>query len=97
MKDYDEEIKSIVQAFGLPEETNDIVLKSVYEVLKARIGLRLALELSEDQLEKIQPIMESQDMSKVFATIQTVIPDFDHILDEEIKAIKNAVAEEIRS
>ncbi len=91
MKNYDEKINEIVKLFNMPPNTNDIVFESVYEILKARIGLRLAKGLSNEQLEEIKPLMDGQESTAIFDAMQTIIPDFDRILDEEIQAIKQAI------
>ncbi len=88
MKDFDQEIRDIVVALGIPKEAEGPMLDSIYENLKDRVGMHLSIVLSDEDIERVQPIINSVDDSKLFSEISQVIPNFDEIVEEEIEVIR---------
>lgn len=88
MKDYDQELRDIVTALGVPKEAEAPMLDSIYENLKNRVGLHLSVVLSDEEIDRIQPVIDSIDDSKLFSEISQIIPNFDEIIEEEIEVIR---------
>lgn len=92
MKNYDKELEAIVKSMGLPPAAEDVMLESIYDNLKSRVGMRIARELSDEDLTKLEPIIGTEDAQKVFEQISKYVPNFDQIMDEEIEGIKADIA-----
>lgn len=92
MKNYDKELEAIVKSLALPPNAEDVMLESIYDNLKSRVGMRIARELSDEDLAKLEPIIGSEDAEKVFEEISKYVPNFDQIMDEEIEGIKADIA-----
>lgn len=88
MKDYDQELRDIVAALGIPKEAEGPMLDSIYENLKNSVGLHLSIVLSDEDIERIQPLVDSLDDSKLFYGMSQIIPNFDEIVEEEIAVIR---------
>ena len=92
MKDYDQKIEALVDSLGIPTKDRDLMIASIYQNLKIRIGFRLASTLSEEEMDKLEPIMKDDSDKTSISKLEQVLPEFDKILDEEINAFKKELA-----
>ncbi|MGH7142298.1 MAG: DUF5663 domain-containing protein [Candidatus Saccharimonadales bacterium] len=87
---------SLLQALGLdslPQVDKSSLLKHIYETLEMRVGMRLADQMTNEQLDEFEHFFNTQDDSGAFHWLETNFPNYKEIVDEEFSKLKNEVAQ----
>lgn len=92
MNNYDRELESIVDSMNIPNEAREIMLNSLYENFKSRIGIRLALELKPEDIGVVMAITKEKDDKTFFKMLADSFPSFDQVLTEELNEMKSTIA-----
>ena len=87
-KDYDKAIVELVNSMNIPDKDRELMIASIYQNLKIRLGIKMASLLSDEQLSKLEQAYSSGDNSSAFLEIEKMIPNFDQLLSNEIAEIK---------
>lgn len=90
MKDFDQEIVEIVSSMDIPKKDHDLMIGTIYENLKARIGYRIASLLSEEEAKEL----EEMDEEKFFLSLDKLIPNIDQMIEEELAQIRRELIAE---
>ncbi len=78
---------------GLPDAEKSTFLKHVYETLEMRVGVRLADQMSNDQLDEFERYFEAKDDAGAFKWLETNFPNYKDIVQEEFDKLKAEVAQ----
>jgi len=87
MKNYDDQIEKIVDSLNIPDKDRDLMIASIYQDLKLRVGMRLAEELSDEELAKLMPLFNEDNQEEALMRISHMAPNLDQIIDEELAII----------
>lgn len=91
MTNYDSELEAIVDSMKIPPEAREIMLNSLYENLKSRIGIRLALELKPQDIEIVMAISKETDDQAFFKKLTEAFPNFDQVMTKELNDMKTEI------
>ncbi len=87
---------NLLQELGLqalPEAEKNSFLKHIYETLEMRVGIRLADQMSNDQLDEFERYFETKDDAGAFKWLETNFPNYKDIVQEEFDKLKAEVAQ----
>jgi hypothetical protein len=78
---------------GLPAAEKNSFLKHVYETLEMRVGIRLADQMSNEQLDEFERYFEAKDDAGAFKWLETNFPNYKEIVQQEFDKLKAEVAQ----
>lgn len=87
---------SLLQELGLdtlPTNEKDGLLKHIYETLEMRVGMRLADQMSNQQLDEFEKYFEAKDDAGAFKWLETNFPNYKDIVQQEFDKLKIEVAQ----
>lgn len=88
MQNFDQEIQDIVNSMDIPIKDHDLMIGSIYENLKLRVGIRMSSILNEEQLEQLEKTAQKDNDDDIFILINKYIPGADKLIQEELDQIK---------
>jgi hypothetical protein len=87
---------SLLQELGLgtlPDPEKNSLLKHIYETLEMRVGIRLADQMSNQQLDEFEQYFEAKDDAGAFKWLETNFPNYKEIVQEEFDKLKAEVGQ----
>lgn len=82
---------TLLQEVGLgvlPDGEKNSLLKHIYETLEMRVGIRLADQMSNEQLDEFERYFEAKDDAGAFKWLETNFPNYKEIVQEEFDKLK---------
>src|SRR3954469_19584380 len=87
---------SLLEEVGLgklPENEKNSFLKHIYETLEMRVGIRLADQMSNEQLDEFEKYFEAKDDAGAFKWLETNFPNYKEIVQQEFDKLKGEVGQ----
>lgn len=78
---------------SLPTEERKNLLNHIYETLELRVGMRLADQMTNQQLDEFEKYFEAKDDKGAFNWLETNFPNYKDIVQEEFDKLKTEVAQ----
>lgn len=78
---------------SLPQEERRSLLSHIYETLELRVGMRLADQMSNEQLDEFEKYFEARDDKGAFSWLETNFPNYKEIVQQEFDKLKAEVAQ----
>ena len=78
---------------ALPANEKNSFLKHIYETLEMRVGIRLADQMTNQQLDEFEKYFEAKDDAGAFKWLETNFPNYKDIVQQEFDKLKNEVAQ----
>lgn len=78
---------------GLPAEEKAGFLKHIYETLEMRVGMRLADQMTNEQLDEFETFYNAKDDAGAFRWLETNFPNYKDIVAEEFQKLKSEIAQ----
>ncbi len=76
----------------LPAEEKKALQKHIYETLEMRVGMRLADQMTNEQLDEFETYFNARDDAGAFRWLETNFPNYKDIVAEEFDKLKSEVA-----
>ncbi|MGH7234034.1 MAG: DUF5663 domain-containing protein [Candidatus Saccharimonadales bacterium] len=76
---------------AMPEEEKRALLSHIYETLEMRVGVRLADQMSDEQLDEFEKYFEAKDDAGAFHWLETNFPNYKQIVEEEYNKLKEEI------
>ncbi len=92
--------ESLLQEIGLNSLSSDdknSLLKHIYETLEMRVGVRLADQMTQQQLDEFEKYFEAKDDVGAFNWLETNFPNYKEIVQEEFDKLKVEVKASVPS
>lgn len=77
---------------ALPEEEKKALEKHIYETLEMRVGMRLADQMTNEQLDEFETYFNARDDAGAFHWLETNFPNYKDIVADEFDKLKSEVA-----
>lgn len=87
---------NLLQELGLgtlPAEEKRSLLTHIYETLEMRVGMRLADQMTNEQLDEFETYFEAKDDAGAFKWLETNFPNYKEIVNEEFEKLKAEVGQ----
>jgi hypothetical protein len=78
---------------ALPAAEKNSFLKHIYETLEMRVGIRLADQMTNQQLDEFERYFEAKDDAGAFKWLETNFPNYKEIVQQEFDKLKAEVAQ----
>lgn len=85
---------SLLEEIGLgslPDGEKNSLLRHIYETLEMRVGMRLADQMTNEQLDEFEQYFEAKDDAGAFKWLETNFPNYKEIVQEEFDKLKAEV------
>lgn len=95
----DEETLAELGLGKLPKHESDLLRLQMYETLEMRVGKRLAVDMSDSQLDEFKKYIEGDDEVGALRWLESNFPSYKEIVHDEWESLKKeivAVAPDIR-
>lgn len=76
---------------GLPKEEKDKMLRHIYETLEMRVGMKLAQQMSEQQLTEFEAFIDRNDEQGALKWLETNFPNYKQVVGDELEALRNEI------
>lgn len=77
---------------GMPAEEKSGFLKHIYETLEMRVGMRLADQMTNEQLDEFETFYNAKDDAGAFRWLETNFPNYKDIVADEFQKLKGEIA-----
>ena len=87
---------TLLQEIGLgslPQAEKTSLLNHIYETLELRVGMRLADQMSNEQLDEFEKYFEAKDDKGAFTWLETNFPNYKDIVQQEFDKLKAEVGQ----
>lgn len=78
---------------SLPQEEKRELLNHIYETLELRVGMRLADQMTNEQLDEFEKYFEAKDDKGAFSWLETNFPNYKDIVQQEFDKLRAEVAQ----
>lgn len=76
---------------ALPAEEKNRMLAHIYETLEMRVGMKLAEQMSNDQLDAFEGFIDKNDEAGALNWLETNFPDYKKVVGSELEALKQEI------
>jgi hypothetical protein len=77
----------------LPDDEKKALEKHIYETLEMRVGMRLADQMTNEQLDEFETYFNARDDAGAFRWLETNFPNYKDIVAEEFDKLKAEVGQ----
>lgn len=76
---------------GLPQDDKEKMKAHIYETLEMRVGMTLASQMSEAQLDEFEQLMNREDEAGALRWLETNFPNYRQVVATELDKLKEEV------
>lgn len=76
---------------SLPAAEKNKMLAHIYETLELRVGMRLAEQMTDAQLDEFEGFIDRQDEAGALHWLETNFPDYKKVVAEELEKLKSEI------
>src|SRR5471030_1715438 len=87
---------SLLEELGLgslPDEEKTRLRQHIYETLEMRVGMRLADQMTNEQLDEFEQYVNAQDDAGAFKWLETNFPNYKDVVNDEFEKLKAEVGQ----
>ncbi len=85
---------NLLQELGLgslPTDEKNKMLAHIYETLELRVGMKLAEQMSDAQLDEFEGFIDRNDEAGALRWLETNFPDYKQVVASELDNLKNEI------
>ncbi|MFO0882529.1 MAG: DUF5663 domain-containing protein [Candidatus Saccharimonadales bacterium] len=75
----------------LPPEDKKQMLNHIYETLELRVGMKLAENMSDEQLDDFEKLMDAGNEAGALTWLETNVPNYKDVVASELETLKNEI------
>lgn len=94
----DDDFLATIGLATLPADQKPDMLRHIYETLELRVGMKLAEQMSDAQLDEFEGFIDRKDDAGALKWLETNFPNYKQVVAEELEKLKaeiGASAEQI--
>ncbi len=76
---------------SLPPAEKNKMLAHIYETLELRVGMKLAEQMSDAQLDEFEKFIDSNDEAGALKWLETNFPDYKQVVADELEKLKTEI------
>lgn len=77
----------------LPAEEKSKMLAHIYETLEMRVGVRLAEQMSDQQLDEFEGYINANDEAGALRWLESTFPSYKQVVAEEFEKLKAEISQ----
>jgi predicted RNA-binding Zn ribbon-like protein len=85
---------NLLQELGLgslPADEKNQMLGQIYETLEMRVGMKLAEQMSNEQLDEFEAFINANDEAGALKWLETNFPDYKKVVADELENLKKEI------
>lgn len=85
---------NLLQELGLgalPTEDKNKMLAHIYETLELRVGMKLAEQMSDAQLDEFEGFIDRNDEAGALKWLETNFPNYKQVVADELEKLKSEI------
>src|SRR6266481_8490245 len=75
----------------LPAAEKNKMLAHIYETLELRVGMRLAEQMSDEQLDEFEAFIDRNDEAGALKWLETNFPNYKQVVADELDSLKKEI------
>ena len=79
---------------ALPAEEKNKMLAHIYETLELRVGIRLAEQMTDAQLDEFEGFIDRNDEAGALKWLETNFPDYKKVVGDELEKLKREIKDQ---
>lgn len=86
---------NLLQQLGLgslPQDEKTKLLKQIYDTLEMRVGMKLAEQMTDAQLDEFEQFVNTNDEQGAFRWLETNFPNYKEVVANEFEVLKTEIA-----
>lgn len=76
---------------ALPAEEKNKMLGHIYETLEMRVGMKLAEQMTNEQLDEFEGFIDKNDEPGALTWLETNFPGYKQVVSEELEKLKSEI------
>lgn len=84
----DDELLQQLGLAALPTEEKNKMLAHIYETLELRVGMKLAEQMSDSQLDEFEAFIDRNDEEGALKWLEGNFPDYKKVVADELEKLK---------
>ena len=76
---------------ALPAEEKNKMLAHIYETLETRVGMKLAEQMTDAQLDEFEAYINRNDEAGALTWLESNFPNYKQVVAEELERLKNEI------
>src|SRR6201993_3427912 len=81
----------------LPAEEKNKMLAHIYETLELRVGMKLAEQMSDAQLDEFEGFIDRNDEAGALKGLGTNFPEYKQVVADELEKLKAEIKQQARA
>lgn len=85
---------NLLQELGLgalPAEDKNRMLAHIYETLEMRVGMRLAEQMTNEQLDEFEGFIDRNDEAGALKWLESNFPNYKQVVADQLELLKNEI------
>ncbi len=91
MLKIDDNLLGDIGLADLPQEEKNRMLKHIYETLEMRVGMTLAAQMSDEQLDEFEDLANANDDAGALSYLENNFPDYKKVVEAELIKLKEEI------
>jgi predicted RNA-binding Zn ribbon-like protein len=79
---------------ALPATEKQPFLKHIYETLEMRVGMKLAEQMTEAQLDEFEAFIDTNDEAGALKWLESNFPDYKQVVVQELEKLKAEIKQD---
>lgn len=75
----------------LPAADKNRMLQHIYETLEMRVGMKLAEQMTNEQLDEFESYIDRNDEAGALKWLETNFPNYKQVVADELEKLKNEI------
>ncbi|MCA9333372.1 hypothetical protein KDA00_05880 [Candidatus Saccharibacteria bacterium] len=75
----------------LPAQEKNTMLRHIYETLEMRVGMKLAEQMTNEQLDEFEGYIDKNDEAGALKWLETNFPNYKDVVASELESLKNEI------
>ncbi|MBP6041572.1 hypothetical protein KA529_00955 [Candidatus Saccharibacteria bacterium] len=88
MLKIDDNLLKEIGLSALPADERNRLLAQIYETLELRVGMRLAENMTDDQLDEFEQFIDSNNEDGALKWLEANFPNYKAVVAEELEKLK---------
>lgn len=76
---------------ALPTDEKNKMLGHIYETLEMRVGMKLAEQMTNEQLDEFESFVNSNDEAGALKWLETNFPNYKQVVADELETLKGEI------
>lgn len=82
---------------SLPPEEKNRMLRHIYETLEMRVGMTLAAQMTDQQLDEFEVLAKQNDDTAALEWLEANFPNYKQVVEDELSKLKAEIKQDAQA